>query len=240
VYDAKSRSLKSLVIESGVGGLIRSERGQPLCVRALNAVNLTFQRGDRVALMGHNGAGKTTLLQVIGGIHQPTGGSVRRAGRIASMMNIGLGINEERTGRENIVLKGTLLGLSRETIAEITPAIAEFTELGRFIEMPVRTYSAGMRLRLSFAIATAVAADILVVDEWIEFADQTFAAKAQQRMLDLVDRMGILFLASHSEALVNRVCNRAVVLKRGEVIADGPVRQVLRSHTMATAAGNRH
>ncbi|MCO5130290.1 MAG: ATP-binding cassette domain-containing protein [Xanthobacteraceae bacterium] len=221
VFDVNSASFKNLILRAGIGGLIQLGDGGATVVRALDEVSFSLRKGSRIALMGHNGAGKTTLLQIVAGIHQPTCGTIKRIGRVGALLNVGLGINEEKTGLENIILKSTILGLSKQMIERLTPEISEFTELGPFLQMPVRTYSAGMRLRLSFAIATAIAPDILVVDEWIEFADQSFARKAEARMLDLVKRSGILVVASHSERLLNNICNRAIILDKGRIIYDG-------------------
>lgn len=225
IFDARSRSAKRLILETGVGGWISQRKNGTAIVRALDSLNFRFGRGERVALLGHNGAGKTTLLQVIGGVYQPTAGVIDRHGQVSSMMNLSLGINVERTGLENIVLKSSLHGLSREDVERASPGIAEFTELGEYLNFPVRTYSEGMKLRLSFAIATSIPCDILLMDEWIEFADQSFAAKAQRRIHDMVERTGIVFIASHSEALITNICTRAIVLQKGKAIADATPRE---------------
>ena len=230
VYGGDSRSLKNNLLHRGTGGRIGRHAGSGMSVRALEDVTLGFARGDRVALIGANGAGKTTLLRVLAGIYHPTGGSVERRGRVASLFNISLGIDPDATGYENIGTRGLLLGLTPAEIRERAEEIAAFTELGDYLAMPVHTYSSGMMLRLAFAVCTCIEPEILLMDEWIGVGDAAFVEKAERRLEAFVEQAGILVLASHSAALIERVCSTGVLLEQGRVRAAGPIGQVLREY----------
>jgi ABC-2 type transport system ATP-binding protein/lipopolysaccharide transport system ATP-binding protein len=229
IYDASSRSLKKRLVGAATGGRIQSETG-PSVVQALDDVTLHFQHGDRIGLIGHNGAGKTTLLRVLAGIYEPSGGTVRVDGHVAPLFDISLGMDPESTGYENIVLRGLFLGMSRAEIDARMEEIAEFTELGSFLELPIRTYSAGMRMRLAFAVSTSIHPDILLLDEGIGAGDAGFIEKANRRLQEFTDKAAIIVLASHSEQLVSQVCRAAVLMEHGRVIAQGPTDEVLASY----------
>jgi ABC-2 type transport system ATP-binding protein/lipopolysaccharide transport system ATP-binding protein len=226
IYDARGRSMKNRLISMGTGGRIGTDSGHVM-VHALDDVSLRFTHGDRVGLVGHNGAGKTTLLRVLSGIYEPLTGSIRCTGRVAALIDIGLGMDEDSTAYENIRLAGLYLGLAPEEIGRKTAEIAAFTELGDYLDMPVRTYSSGMRLRLAFAISTSIEPDILLIDEWVSAGDAAFVEKSERRLAELVERSGILVIASHSEHLIRRICNKTVLFERGRVAATGPVDEVL-------------
>ena len=228
VYNANTRSLKNHLLSRGAGGRIGRASGNRLCVRALENVSLTFEHGDRVGLLGHNGAGKTTLLRVLAGAYEPTRGKVRRRGRIVSLLNVSLGIDPEATGYENIMMRGMFLGLRPEELRERIDEIAEFTELGEYLAMPLHTYSTGMRLRLAFAVCTCFEPEILLMDEGLGAGDRAFVEKAKRRLERFMDRAGILVLASHSPGLLERVCSRGVILDAGRVSAIGPMGEILR------------
>ena len=230
VYGGDSRSIKNNLLHRGTGGRIGRYAGSGMSVRALDDVTLAFARGDRVALVGANGAGKTTLLRVLAGIYEPTGGTVRRQGRVASLFDISLGMDPDATGYENIGTRGLLLGLTPAEIRERAEEIAAFTELGDYLAMPVHTYSSGMMLRLAFAVCTCIEPEILLMDEWIGVGDAAFVEKAERRLETFVERAGILVLASHSAALIERVCATGVLLEQGRVGAVGPIGQVLRRY----------
>ena len=234
VYSASTRSLKSGLLHKGTGGRIGRDAGRRLLVRALEDVTLAFGEGDRVGLIGANGAGKTTLLRVLAGIYQPTQGQVRRRGRVASLFDLSLGIDPDSTGYENIKVRGMFLGLSPADIRERTGEIAAFTELGDYLAMPVHTYSTGMMLRLAFAVCTCIDPEILLMDEWIGVGDAAFVEKAERRLEELVDRAGILILASHSPALLERTCATGVLLDAGRIAASGPIDAVLREYGTRT------
>jgi len=181
-------------------------------------VNFEFYEGDRVGIMGHNGSGKTTLLRVLAGAYEPVAGSIVVDGRIASMLSITLGMDMEATGFENIFLRATIMGLKPKQVAPLADDICEFSELGDYIHMPMRTYSSGMSMRLAFAISTSIAADIILMDEWLSAGDASFSEKAQSRLTRLVDQAKILVLASHDEQLIRRSCNKILQLDHGDLV----------------------
>jgi ABC-2 type transport system ATP-binding protein len=226
IYSAGGRSLKNAMIAATTGGRIGSEH-KHVVIQALDNVSLEISHGDRVALIGHNGAGKTTLLRVMAGIYEPPTGTVVVKGRVMPMFDIGLGIDVESTGYENITLRGLYLGLSKAEIAERLDSIVEFTELGEFLKLPVRTYSAGMQARLAFAMATSIEPEILLLDESIATGDAAFLDKANRRLESLVSKAGILIFASHSSELVHRFCNKAVVMEHGQVKFFGDVHEAM-------------
>jgi ABC-2 type transport system ATP-binding protein len=226
VYSAAARSLKNVVISATTGGQIGSDSNH-LVVRALDQVSLAFAQGDRVALIGHNGAGKTTLLRVIAGIFEPLAGTVHVEGKVTPMFDAGLGIDPDFTGYENIILRGLYLGLSRAEISARMGDIAEFTELGEFLELPVRTYSLGMQARLAFTMATCVEPEILLLDEGIGAGDAAFLDKANQRLSAFIAKTGILIFASHHIELIRKFCNKAVLMEHGSVLLVDSVERVL-------------
>lgn len=194
-----------------------------VAVRAIDRCNLEIREGERVALSGHNGSGKTTLLRVLCGIYKPTGGAMSVQGRVGTLIDATAGMDFESTGIENIYLRGYMLGMSRTEITSKIEEIVDFTELGEFLELPVRTYSAGMFTRLAFAISTAVETDILLIDEGIGAGDASFQHKVQQRVERLFQRTPIVLLASHAEGLVRQFCTRRVTMEHGRLIGDEPL-----------------
>lgn len=237
VYGADSKSLRTKILNLASGGKIRQETSKTFVVTALRDISLDLEDGDRLALIGRNGAGKTSLLRLIAGIYEPTRGEVTCNGKIAPLLEISLGIDPDATGYENIFLGGLYLGIERKETERITPAIEEFTELGEYLSMPVRTYSEGMRTRLAFALATSVHADILLIDEVIGAGDAHFIEKAEARRLELIESSNILVFASHAEDVVKKFCNRAVLLEDGLVKLAGSVEEVLKAYH--DAAGSR-
>lgn len=235
IYNAKTRSLKHSLVHKGTGGHIGRDAGNRLWIRALENICFRFKNGDRVGLVGGNGAGKTTLLRVLAGLYEPMIGKVFRKGKVAPLFDISLGVDPESTGYENILLRGVFLGLTPRQVRERTEEIADFTELGDYLAMPVRTYSAGMMLRLGFAISTSIDADILLMDEWLSAGDAAFVEKAERRMQSLVDRSNILVLASHNPALLKEVCSKAILLDGGRAIMHGHVDDVLDAYRQRRA-----
>ncbi|WP_199198730.1 ABC transporter ATP-binding protein [Bradyrhizobium sp. MOS002] len=230
IYQGGSRSLKKSLLFRSSGGRVANDVNQRIVVRALRDVSLRFSVGDRVALVGSNGAGKTTLLRVMAGIYEPEAGSVRSKGRISPIFDIGLGIDPELNGLDNIRLRGRILGLSAQEIEESIPDIIEFTELGDYLQLPIRTYSSGMLTRMTFAVATCFAPEVLLMDEWILAGDKDFMAKAEARIASFVSQASILVLASHSLEICRRWCNKAVWMDGGEVRAIGNVDDVLQAY----------
>ncbi|MEZ2309411.1 ABC transporter ATP-binding protein [Paraburkholderia sp. RCC_158] len=217
VYGAGNRSLKQMVLSAATGGRIAADSRKLTVVEALREVSLEFTAGDRVGLVGHNGAGKTTLLRLLAGIYEPSAGSFFSEGRVTSLLDLTLGLDYEATGYENIVLRGLILGASKADMTRLTPSIADFSELGDYLSMPVRTYSSGMVLRLAFAIVTSVHADILLMDEWLSVGDASFVKKAETRMHEFVGKADILVLASHNVDIIKDLCNVIVELEHGTV-----------------------
>lgn len=217
IYDAAHRSLKKQLLSATTGGRIARDARDRVLVRALDGVSFEIGPGDRVGLVGHNGAGKTTLLRVLSGIYEPIEGSLAVEGRVASLLDVSLGIDPEATGYENILLRALLMGLRPREIEGRMAEIAEFTELGQYLDMPVRTYSAGMQMRLAFAVSTSVEADVLVMDEWLGVGDSEFQPKARRRMEELVARTKILVVASHDHNLLKSVCNRVLRMEHGRI-----------------------
>lgn len=230
IFNATGRSLTSSILKVATGGRLDADPNGRVLVRALSEISFTFREGDKVALLGHNGAGKSTMLRALGRVYAPTKGTVEINGAIGSLIDISLGINPEATGRENVFIRGQLLGLSKKEIKAKYPEIVEFAELGDFMEMPVRTYSSGMHLRLAFAVSTVVRPEILLMDEWLSVGDADFQHKAESRLRDLVSGTKILAIATHSRELVESVCNRAIWLEHGQIKMDGPVDEVSKAY----------
>jgi lipopolysaccharide transport system ATP-binding protein len=187
---------------------------------------LELKDGDRVGLVGHNGAGKSTLLRVLSGVFVPTSGNASIQGSVGSLIDMSLGINPEASGRENIFLRGALLGFSKGEMKEKFHEVLDFSELGEFIEMPLRTYSSGMQLRLAFAVSTIVRPEILLMDEWLSVGDEGFKAKASERLSRVVDASKILVLASHSRELLEKVTNRIIWLEHGAIRMQGSTQDI--------------
>lgn len=237
IFTASSRSLKKQFVALSTGGRIGTDARQHVSIQALDDVCLTIEHGDRLGLVGHNGAGKTTLLRVMAGIHEPTAGRVVISGRAVPFFDIGLGMDIESTGYENIQLRGLYLGLSRAEIKQKVEEIANFTELGQFLEMPLRTYSQGMHTRLAFAISTCIHPEILLLDEGLGAGDAAFLEKARRRLDDFVASAGIMVLASHNEHLIRQMCKTAVLLAHGRVVMTGPPDAVFERYHVTAAAG---
>ena len=203
------------------GGRIEGS-GRVQFVRALEGVNFQLEAGDRLGLVGGNGAGKTTLLKVLYGIFEPTAGKMEVTGRADALFNINLGFRREATGRRNILLRGLINGWTDEQIEERIEGIIAFSELGDFIDMPIKSYSQGMSARLAFSIATSFEPQILLMDEWIGAGDPEFQGKARKRMSAMAEKAGIIVLASHNHELLRRICNKVLKLDHGTVEYLGP------------------
>lgn len=221
IFNADSRSLKSRLMHIATGGKLSADASGHVVVRALYGLDFSFADGDRVGLIGHNGAGKSTLLRVLSGVYVPTQGQVLRQGSVSSLIDVSLGIDHEATGRENIYLRGALLGLSKKEINARLDEIIAFSELGEFIDMPVRTYSSGMHLRLAFSVSTVTQPEVLLMDEWLSVGDEGFKHKAEARLAELVQATKILVIASHSRDLIMKTCNRVLWLEHGMIKMDG-------------------
>lgn len=230
IYNASSRSLKKNVLKTVTGGIIGKNAKDKKVVTALSSISLELKKGDRLAFLGNNGAGKTTLLRVFAGIYHPTQGSVKIKGKVTPMFDVGLGIDPEATGYENIFIRGIYLGLTKKEINSMIDEIAKFTELGEFLNMPVYTYSTGMNIRLAFAVSTCVTPEILLMDEWIGAGDADFIHKASARLEKMVKGSNILVLASHNMELLKKWCNTALWLEHGKAKAYGEVEEVIKQY----------
>lgn len=217
IYNSSNRSFKKRVLNMATGGRIATDSGKKVTINSLSHINLELTKGDRVGLIGHNGAGKSTLLRVLSGVYVPSSGKIKSQGKIVSLLDISVGMDGESTGYENIMLRGILLGLSPQEVTEKIDEIAEFSELGDYLNMPMRTYSSGMNLRLAFSIITTFPADIILMDEWLSVGDARFNKKASERLDEMVAQSSILVIASHDDALVNRLCNKVITLEHGEI-----------------------
>jgi ABC-type polysaccharide/polyol phosphate transport system ATPase subunit len=237
VLSMRARSLRAVAVAKArsIGGKIVDNASHITVVRALDQISFTLGRGDRLGLIGPNGAGKSTLIRVLAEIYAPSIGKVEREGTLIPMFDIGIGFDQEATGYENIMLRGMMMGLSRREIEDRTDEIASFSELGEFLDLPIRTYSAGMTLRLMFSIATSVAGDIILMDEWISVGDEAFQNKAQKRMLEITGKAGILVIASHDPNTLRQHCNLGIRLEKGRVVDLGPIEKVLNRPTLNAA-----
>ncbi|NIJ14590.1 ABC-2 type transport system ATP-binding protein [Saccharomonospora amisosensis] len=228
IFDAKTRSLKKKVLGK-VGGKIGTDSKVPV-IEALHDITLSVKDGDRVGLVGHNGAGKSTLLRLLSGIYEPTRGTARINGRVAPVFDLGVGMDQEISGYENIIIRGLYLGMSRKQMEKRIDDIADFTELGDYLSMPLRTYSTGMRVRLALGVVTSIDPEILLLDEGIGAVDAAFLNKARDRLVDLVRRSGLLVFASHQDDLLLELCTSAIWMDEGRMKMHGSLREVLTAY----------
>lgn len=231
VYNSRGRALKSEILRRTVGGGLQNDRDSSIqVVKALNEVSFEARDGDRIGVIGGNGAGKTTLLRVLSRVYPPTAGRVTVEGRISSLIDLSMGMDTDATGYDNIEMRGIMLGLDRKQAQAIIPDIEEFSELGEFLSLPIRTYSSGMMLRLAFAVSTAVHPDILILDEIIGVGDAAFAEKAEKRLHSMIEKASIMFLASHDNNTIRRFCTRTLWMKSGRLVMDGTPETVLSAY----------
>jgi ABC-2 type transport system ATP-binding protein len=235
IFDAKSRSLKKTFLGKA-GGTIGRNSSNVLVIEALRNISVSFSQGDRVGLVGRNGAGKSTLLRLLSGIYEPTRGTATVRGRVAPVFDLGVGMDPEISGYENIIIRGLFLGETRKKMLSKIDEIAEFTELGEYLSMPLRTYSTGMRVRLAMGVVTSIDPEILLLDEGIGAVDAEFLKKAQMRLQSLVERSGILVFASHSNEFLARLCKTAMWIDHGEVRMTGGIEDVVRAYEGEDAA----
>jgi lipopolysaccharide transport system ATP-binding protein len=226
LYHLGARSLKKRLL-AATPLRMRTDHANRIVVAALRDLSFRIGRGERVALVGPNGAGKTTLLRTLAGVYEPVAGRLLVEGAIGSLIDPAAGMDPDATGRENIFLRGLFRGMSEEESAALVDDVAGFAGLGEFLDVPVRTYSAGMNIRLSFAMATAMTPQVLLMDEWFLAGDADFMAKAAGRLARLVTAADILVIATHDMAIVRQWCTRAIRLESGRITADGPVDEVL-------------
>ncbi len=213
--DAHTRSFRYAITN-----ILRRNGGSRRYHYGLKHVNLKALPGDKIGIVGRNGAGKTTLLRALAGVYEPDHGKISRIGKTVPLINLSMGMDPYATGVRNIELRGALYGMSQSEISDVIKEVRKFSELGSFLDEPIRTYSSGMLARLSFGIATSVKADIILMDEWISAGDSRFIERAEKRMEKMLSNDRIVFLASHSAALVRKWCNRLLVMEGGEIVYD--------------------
>ena len=216
IFNSQGRSLKKTVMGIATGGKIGLTESGKTVVRTLDRISFSVSPRERIGLIGHNGAGKSTLLRVLSRVYTPTSGSIVIDGDIGSLIDISLGIDGEATG----------IGIPKKKVLQELDSIIEFSELGDFIKLPVRTYSTGMHLRLAFAVSTMINPSILLMDEWLSVGDKSFQQKAERRLNELIERSNILVIASHSKELIERCCTRVLWLEHGSIKMDGPAEEV--------------
>ena len=216
----KTDSLKEYVIKSIKRQISFNE------FWALKDVSFELKKGDRLGILGLNGAGKSTLLKIVAGVYKPTTGTVEKHGKLAPLLELGAGFDPQYTGAENIFLYGSVLGMSREFLEEKFNEIVAFAELEKFIDVPLKNYSSGMKARLGFSIATMVEPDILILDEVLSVGDAKFRRKSEKRVMDLFDKGVTVLFVSHALEQVQRLCNKAIILEHGQVIAYGDTETV--------------
>lgn len=227
VYGPAALSMRAQILRPALGAVINNTEHNVIKTRALDSVSFNIEQGDRVGLIGPNGAGKSTLLKVMANVYAPTSGTVTTTGTIRTLFDIAMGMDGEASGRENIIVRGLLLGASLSEIDKRMQAIIDFSELGNFIDMPLRTYSSGMALRLAFSVSTEFGADIVLIDEVFGVGDQSFVIKAHDRLNRFIGDSGIVVLANHSSDLILELCTKAIYLDHGELKAFGDAREVM-------------
>lgn len=230
IYQGANRSLKLALLAGSTAGNLGRDALNRISVCALNNITFDVQDGERVGLLGTNGSGKTTLLKVLAGIYRPTRGRFAASGQVSALLDASVGLNPEATGRENIILRGMYMGIHPREMRAHVEEVAEFSELGTYLDMPVRTYSAGMMIRLAFATSTCIQPEILLMDEWLAAGDAHFLAKAQRRLEEFVRGSSIMVLASHSLELLETWCNRGILLQQGRIKAVGNIRDVVEAY----------
>lgn len=232
LFSSRSRGLLNTLLGKAQGhrGRIEDIGGGAIAVRALRDINLSLKSGDRVGLVGRNGAGKSTMLRVLSSVYEPTSGVIRSAGSISSLIDLMLGMDPEASGYEFIATRCVVMGISSRDAKALVPDIEEFTELGDYLHLPVRTYSSGMLLRLAFAVSTAVAPDILLMDEMIGVGDARFLDKARQRLETMMSKVRILVLASHSDPILKTFCNQGIWLNEGQIAMQGGIEDCLAAY----------
>ena len=233
VHNSNSRSLQ-LDIARLFGAKV-SEHNRAVLVRSLQNVSFELKEGERVAFIGHNGAGKTTLLRTIAGAYEPARGTVETHGTITAMTDFTMGMDPEASGRNNIIFRGVFMGMTFAEIKSRVDEVIEFTELHDFIDLPIRTYSTGMFLRLAFAVSTLVAPDVLVLDEIIAAGDLGFQAKLRARLDEYIEQARIIVLAAHDLGAVKGLCPRTIWLRGGSIVADGPTKEIVEAYQAAGA-----
>ena len=219
VYTNQKRSVKNRLIDMAFAGAIRNDK-DATHVLAIDNISFDVNYGDKIGIIGGNGSGKTTLLRSLMGIYEPYSGNITCHKKITSMIDIELGIDEDATGYDNILLRALVLGISKNKIGKLIPSIEEFSELGEYLSLPVRTYSSGMKVRLAFSILTALEPEIVLMDEWLSVGDKDFKEKATQKLNEIISKASCLIIASHDFGQLKKICNRIFHLEKGKIIKE--------------------
>ena len=227
VYAVRTSQIRHSILNMATGGRIYQDSGRVSFVQALTNISFTLNDGDRLALIGHNGAGKSTLLKTLAGFLPTSSGTMKVDGDVSVLFSMANGLDLEKTGYDNIRSMGLMLGMSRKTIERITPEVEAFCELGEFLDLPVRMYSDGMKVRLAFAVATSIDPEILILDEAIGAGDAHFIKKATERAHELYDKARIMVMATHSAGIVLDLCNKALLLEKGNIRFFGDIKEAL-------------
>lgn len=227
LYNTQSFSLRSSIVKAAIGGVIKNKNSKTLAVSALKNISFSLEHGDRLGLIGHNGSGKTTLLKLLAGIYSPTSGQIQVKGKISTLFDVLLGTSDEMTGNENLYLSSLIRGKSIVEAKNSLKNMGDFTELGDYLSVPMCTYSAGMRVRIGFSVATEGMPDILLIDEVFGAGDKNFIGKSIERLTALIEKAGILVFSSHSEDLLKKLCNKIMILEHGEIKFMGNTEEAL-------------
>lgn len=229
IYNSKTKSLRHHFFNIAVGGKINNQ-GSNVLVTALSKINLNLCEGDRIGIIGHNGAGKSTLLRLLSGAFYPSEGNINIQGRVNSLIDISLGIDPELSGLNNIYLRLLILGENYSKIKKNIDEITEFSDLGDFINLPVRTYSTGMLMRLLFSISMVLSAEIIIMDEWLSVGDSQFKGKVELKLNEMINNCKVFVIASHSEDLIKKLCNKVLWLEHGEIKMFDSIDRVLKNY----------
>lgn len=243
IFSARGRSVRMAVLNMAVGGKLSDKVGRTVYVRALDRVSFDVYQGDRIGLLGHNGSGKSTLLKVLSSIYLPTSGEIESSLVVVPLLDFQLGVDEEMTGLEAIQVGCLLRGLTKAKMADAIAEICDFSELGDYLTLPIRTYSAGMRARLAFGTATAMRPEAIAIDENISTGDARFIEKARRRAQEFISGASVLFLASHSDDMLRTFCQKGIVLRSGRAEFFGPIEQAIDYYNQGRyrdAAANEH
>lgn len=232
IFSSQSLSIRNALAGKLVGGTLAKDKSSYKTVRALDGINLDVKAGDRIGLVGHNGSGKSTLLRALAGIYPPTSGSIEAQGKVSTLFGTSASMNGDMTGYENLFLNSLIFSGDYKRTKKQMDSMAEFTELGDYLNLPMNTYSEGMKVRIGFASATNFVPDILLIDEVFGAGDKSFSEKSNQRMNELIDNSHILFFASHSDGLLKKFCNKGLYLSKGKVVEFDNIDKVLSAYNV--------